>query len=126
MEVLVEVRAVRDRDGRYEPLAPLKSAIEMLDLDVPVESYVEAAGAIGRHMDELVDELTRILHDQIVVPFRESQHTDEEAAQFQQTFARLRQLTLEGVVAGFQRAANQVITRSLTKDDLGVSPGRPG
>lgn len=117
LEVLVQVQAVREREGRYEPLAPLKSAVEMLDLDVPVESYVEAAGAIGRHMDELVDELTRILHDRIVGPFRESEHTDEEAAHFQQTFARLRQLTLEGVVAGFQRAANQVITRSLTQSD---------
>jgi hypothetical protein len=28
--------------------------------------------------------------------------------------SRLRQLTLEAVVAGFQRAANQVITRSLS------------
>ena len=35
--------------------------------------------------------------------------------------SRLRQLTLEAVVAGFQRAANQVITRSLseTKDHPG-------
>lgn len=117
LEVLLKVQAVRERDGRYEPLPPLTSAVGMLDLDVPVEVYVEAAGVIGRHMDELVEELTRILHDRIVGPFRESEHTDEEAAHFQQTFARLRQLTLEGVVAGFQRAANQVITRSLTRSE---------
>jgi len=114
LDLLVKVQAVREREGRYEPLAPLNSAIEMLDLDIPMDSYVEAAAAIGRHMDELADELTRILHDKIVDPFRESEHTDEETAQFERTFARLRQLTLEGVVAGFQRAANQVISRSLT------------
>jgi DNA-binding transcriptional MerR regulator len=113
IDVLVKVQAMRERDGRYEPLAPLHSAVEMLDLDIPVESYVEAADAIGRHMDELADELTRILRDKIVTPFRESEHSEEDAARFQQTFSRLRQLTLEAVVAGFQRAANQVITRSL-------------
>lgn len=113
IDVLVKVQAVRERDGRYEPLAPLHSAVEMLDLDIPVESYVEAADAIGRHMDELADELTRILRDKIVTPFRESEHSEDDAARFQQTFSRLRQLTLEAVVAGFQRAANQVITRSL-------------
>ncbi len=114
LDLLVKVQALRERDGRYEPLAPLNSAVQMLDLDIPVESYVEASAAIGRHMDELVDELTRILHEKIVVPFRGTEHTEEEAARFEQTFSRLRQLTLEGVVAGFQRAANQVITRSLT------------
>lgn len=114
LDVLVKVQAVRERDGRYEPLAPLNSAVELLDLDLPVDSYVEAADAIGRHMDALADELTRILHDRIIVPFRESEHTEEDAARFEQTFSRLRQLTLEAVVAGFQRAANQVISRSLT------------
>lgn len=114
LDVLVKVQALREREGHYEPLAPLKTAVEMLDLDIPVESYVEASAAIGRHMDELVDELTRILHERIVAPFRETEHTEEEAARFEQTFSRLRQLTLEGVVAGFQRAANQVISRSLS------------
>jgi len=114
LDLLVKVQALREREGRYEPLAPLTSAVQMLDLDIPVESYVEASAAIGRHMDELVDELTRILHEKIVMPFRETEHTDEDTARFEQTFSRLRQLTLEGVVAGFQRAANQVISRSLT------------
>jgi len=114
LELLVKVQALREREGRFEPLPPLNSAVQMLDLDIPVESYVEASAAIGRHMDELVDELTRILHEKIVAPFREAEHTDEDTVRFEQTFSRLRQLTLEGVVAGFQRAANQVITRSLT------------
>ena len=114
LDVLVKIQALRELDGRYEPLAPLNTAVELLDLDLPVDAYVEAGEAIGRHMDELADELTRVLHDQIIVPFRESTHTEEEAARFEQTFARLRQLTLEAVVAGFQRAANQVISRSLT------------
>jgi hypothetical protein len=38
--------------------------------------------------------------------------------------SRLRQLTLEAVVAGFQRAANEVITRSLS-DSAGDPAGDP-
>ena len=40
---------------------------------------------------------------------------EADKAAFEQTMSRLRQLTLEAVVAGFQRAANQVITRSLSE-----------
>ena len=39
----------------------------------------------------------------------------EDAARMEQTVSRLRQLTLEAVVTGFQRAANAVITRSLLR-----------
>ena len=68
------------------------------------------------HMQTLADELTEILRKQVLVPFREKPHSDKELAQFEQTIARLRQLTLEAVVAGFKQAANQVINRSLTRD----------
>lgn len=114
LETLVKVQGLRSDDAGYQVLAPFDSAIQTLDLDIPVESFVEASAAIGRHMDELADELTAILHDKIVTPFREGRHSEEEAARFEQMFSRLRQLTLEGVVAGFQHAANQVISRSLS------------
>ena len=42
------------------------------------------------------------------------EHSEADKAAFEQTMSRLRQLTLEAVVAGFQRAANEVITRSLS------------
>lgn len=115
LEVLIKVQAIREHEGsRYEPLAPLQAAVDALDLEIPTDSYVAASMAIGAHMDALADELTVILREQILLPFRDSQHSDEDSARFEQTFSRLRQLTLEAVVAGFQRAANQVISRSLT------------
>jgi hypothetical protein len=40
--------------------------------------------------------------------------------------SRLRQLTLEAVVAGFQRAANEVITRSLAESTSGSTSGPSG
>ena len=72
-----------------------------------------AGDAIRRHMEALVDELTEILHTQVLEPYRREPHSPEDAAKLERTMARLRQLTLEAVVTGFQRAANAVIRRSL-------------
>ncbi len=77
----------------------------------------EAAEAINRHMDALADELTDILRTRVLAPFRGGEHSEADKAAFEQKMSRLRQLTLEAVVAGFQRAANQVITRSLSSSD---------
>ncbi|MGN6162831.1 MAG: MerR family transcriptional regulator [Marmoricola sp.] len=116
IDVLVRVQALRERDGGYEVLPPFDTAVRMVELGLPQEAYLDAAESIGRHMDELVDELTQTLRTYVVEPVRNAKLSEEEAAEFEERFARLRQLTLESVVAAFQRAANQVITRA-------VSPG---
>ena len=56
----------------------------------------------------------QILHTQVLEPYRRQAASPEDAARLEQTVARLRRLTLEAVVNGFQRAANAVITRSLS------------
>ena len=102
-------------DGRYEVLPAFDVAVKSLDLDIPVDSLVAAGEAITRHMDALADELTAILKDRVLTPYLDSAKTDSDKARFEQTMSRLRQLTLEAVVSGFQRAANQVISRSLRR-----------
>lgn len=116
IDVLVRVQALRERDGGYEVLPPFDTAVRMVELGLPQEAYLSAAESIGRHMDELVDELTQTLRTYVVSPVRQAKLSEDEAADFEERFNRLRQLTLEAVVAGFQRAANQVISRA-------VSPG---
>jgi DNA-binding transcriptional MerR regulator len=102
-------------DGRFELLPAFDVAVKSLDLDIPLDSLVAAGAAITRHMDALADELTSILKDRVLTPYLDSAKTDADKARFEQTMARLRQLTLEAVVSGFQRAANQVISRSLSR-----------
>jgi DNA-binding transcriptional MerR regulator len=102
-------------DGRFELLPAFDVAVKSLDLDIPVDSLVAAGEAITRHMDALADELTTILKDRVLAPYLESPKSEADKAKFEQTMSRLRQLTLEAVVSGFQRAANQVISRSLTR-----------
>lgn len=113
VDVLVRVRALRERDGGYEVLPPFDTGIRLIGLGIPQEAYLDAAESIGRHMDELVDELTVNLRKYIVEPARHARMSEAEAADFEERFVQLRQLTLEAVVAGFQRAANQMISRSL-------------
>jgi hypothetical protein len=87
----------------------------VLDLPIPVDSMVAAGDAINRHMEALADELTAVLKDRVLAPYLDGPKTEADKAQFEHTMSRLRQLTLEAVVGGFQRAANQVITRSLSR-----------
>ena len=84
----------------------------------------EASDSINRHMDSLADELTHILRARVLAPFRGQEHSEADKAAFEQTMSRLRQLTLEAVVAGFQRAANEVITRSLSDSADGSRANR--
>ena len=127
LERLVKIYAVRveERVGgrgegdRYEPLPSFEAALKLMALDLPVDSIEEAAEAITRHMDALADDLTRILRTKVLTPFRGKEHSEADKAAFEKTMSRLRQLTLEAVVAGFQRAANQVITRSLSDSTRG-------
>ncbi len=101
---------------RFEVLPAFDVGVQTLDMDISIDSIVEASEAIQRHMDALADELTEILRTRVLEPYRRTQKSGDDAAKFERTMGRLRQLTLEAVVSGFQRAANQVISRSLSKD----------
>ena len=103
-------------EASYVAMPNLAIGVELLDMDIP-EDAVEAAGeAIRRHMTALADELTVVLREGVLAPYRREAHSPEDAERLRGTMSRLRQLTLEAVVAGFQRAANAVIARSLRQD----------
>lgn len=112
---LVMLGALERNGEGYVAMPNLSVTVDLISLDIP-EGSMEAAGeAIRRHMGSLVEELTEILRSQVLAPFRREAHSPEDAARLEQTVAKLRQLTLEAVVTGFQRAANDVITRSLAR-----------
>ena len=100
----------------FELLPAFDVGVQMLDMDIPLDSIVVASDAIARHMDALADELTEILRTRVLEPYRRRKYAEVDAAKFEATMSRLRQLTLEAVVSGFQRAVNQVISRSMSKE----------
>ena len=107
----------RVESGRLSAAVHLAVGVQLLDVDVPEESLGLAEAAIRRHMESLADELTTILHTQVLEPYRRQATSPDDAAHLEQTVAQLRRLTLEAVVSGFQRAANAVIARSLASRD---------
>lgn len=114
IDVLTAIGVVDRDEDVYEVQPGFDTAVKLLDLDVSIDGITAAGMAVRRHTEALAEELTEIFAAQVVGPYlAEAQHTSQEAATFQSTIVQLRQLTLEAVVTGFQRAANQVINRSL-------------
>lgn len=114
LEVLLGLGALERADEDFELQPGFDSAVKLLELDISVEGITAAGAAVRRHTEALAEELTEIFGQQVIGPYRAREHhTPEEAAAFRSTIVQLRQLTLEAVVTGFQRAANQVINRSL-------------
>jgi len=114
LDVLLALGVV-EQDGEEFELQPgFEAAVKLLALGISVDGITAAGMAVRRHTEALAEELTEIFARQVIGPYRaRPQHTPEEAAAFQATIVQLRQLTLEAVVSGFQRASNQVINRSL-------------
>lgn len=115
IRLLITLGALERSDDGYVAMPTLQVGVGLLDVDIPEDSMGAAEESIRRHMESLVEELTEILRTQVLEPYRREAHSPEDAARLEKTMAKLRQLTLEAVVTGFQRAANAVITRSLAR-----------
>ncbi|WP_309650323.1 MerR family transcriptional regulator [Nocardioides sp.] len=116
LRLLTNLGCIEEGSDAWVVMSHLEVGLGLLDLDIPEAGISRADEAIRRHMGALAEELTDILRDELLEPYRREPHSPEDAVRLEQTLPRLRQLTLEAVVAGFQRAANQVITRSLARD----------
>lgn len=113
---LEQVRAIRATNDGYELQMTFPISSQLLDLDIPRDAVTLADAAISRHMDALVDELTEVVRTEVLAPFRAEPRTDAERDRFEHSLRMLRQLTLEALVAAFQRASNQAIVRALGSD----------
>jgi DNA-binding transcriptional MerR regulator len=111
---LLRAGAVRRKDGQLEALPLVDLAMEALELDMPIDAVVDANAAVRRHMSELADELTGILQARVMSQYRRDDLSMEDAERLERTLTNLRALTLDAIVTSFQRAANHVVTTSLT------------
>lgn len=106
LDWLVKAGAVqRGHDDALWALPVLAPALELLEDELPVEVLIEARTAVRRHMAELADELTEILRTRVL---------SEPSTDTPRVLTNLRSLTLDAIVTGFQRAAYQLVTRSLS------------
>lgn len=101
--------------GRFRITPALDVAVQLLEMSLPLESMVEAGAAIDRATSELAEELSTILRRRIVEPYRDA-HAGTTGEDLAHTVERLRPLTIQAIVTGFQRAANRIIRQSLDVD----------
>lgn len=115
IEWLLRAGAVRRKgSGDLEALPLVDLAMEALALDMPIGAIVDANAAVRRHMSELADELTGILRDRVMSQYERDDLSMGDAERLERTLANLRALTLDAIVTAFQRAANHVVTTSLS------------
>ncbi|WP_435769800.1 MerR family transcriptional regulator [Nocardioides sp. SYSU DS0651] len=118
IEELGMLRRSEDERGtvQFTPVHGFDVAVSLIELDIPVSGMRAAGEAIARHMSALAHELTEVLHDEVLEPWRHEQHGSRDKAEhLESTLAKLRRLTLDAIVAAFQRSANDVIARSLQR-----------
>ena len=115
LQLLVRLGLLDSTEEGYVAMPNLRIGLDLIELGIPLDSVGAAGDAITRHMESLVEELTTILRSEVLEPYRSQPHSPEDAERLERTLPQLRRLTLEAVVAGFQRAANAVITRSLAR-----------
>jgi len=115
LQLLVRLGLLERGETGYVAMPNLRIGLDLLAMDIPRESVGAAGDAIRRHMESLVEELTGIMREQVLAPYRSEPHSPEETERMEHTMGRLRQLTLASVVSGFQQAANAVIRRSLAR-----------
>jgi DNA-binding transcriptional MerR regulator len=102
--------------GQYRTTPTLDVAVQLLELSLPLQSIVAAGAAIDRATTALAEELTDVLRRDIVEPYR-SAHHDAPSEDLARTLERLRPLTIQAIVTGFQRAADRMIRHSLGADE---------
>lgn len=98
------------RDGElFWPRPGFEIVVELVDIGVAEEGIVEASDAIGDRLGALAGDLGAIMRRHLLEPHRrEGGPTVPEA-----TVERLRSLTVQAVLSGFQRASDDMITRDL-------------
>lgn len=117
LDVLTTVGAIEPLGrGRYRTTPVLDVVDQLLSMSLPLESVREAGEAIDRATTDLAAELSEILRHRIVEPYRE-QHPGRTREELAHTVERLRPLTIQAIVTGFQRAADRLIRQSVDAED---------
>ncbi len=110
LDILTRSGVLAREGDTLHPLPGFDVGVELFDVDLPVDGVVEAGEAIERHMTALADDLSDIMRRRVLVPHRASGGGVDE-----HTIERLRNLTVQAVVMGFQRATNDLIKRTFNR-----------
>ena len=89
----------------------LAYGMELLAVPLPRDVLRSAAAVIDRHATEAAAGLTEVFQRGVWEPFRRGELAGTDAEQLAAVMARLRPLTVQGLVSAFERAADRAVRR---------------
>lgn len=102
--------------------AMLSVGLQILELGLPLDMLVEAKHSVEHHTAKVAAELRELFAVNVLRPFRERGRPEGEREQVRAATDRLRTLTVQVLVNGFQHAVNDMIRHHLQESDRNFSP----
>jgi DNA-binding transcriptional MerR regulator len=111
LDFLIEIGILVEPTGdRFRVTASmLEFGVELLSVALPKETLRAAAAVIDRHATTAAAELTDVFRRGVWEPFHRGELADTDAEQLAAVMARLRPLTVRGLVIAFERAADRAV-----------------
>ncbi|MET0188068.1 MAG: MerR family transcriptional regulator, partial [Pseudonocardia sediminis] len=97
-----------DRYRLHGPTA-LASGLDTLDAGLSPEVWSRASDIIERHTTALAEDLMTLFQDEVLQPYRDRGRPVHERQKIAAVMARLKPVTVHGVVTAFGRAVNRSI-----------------
>ena len=122
LDFLIEIGILSEPTAdRFRTTATqLSLGLELLAVPVPRQTLREAAAVIDEYATAVAAALTDVFRRGLWEPFRHGDLAEPEAGQLASVMARLRPLTVQGLVVAFERAAD----RAVRNPDEGREHGR--
>lgn len=96
--------------------AMLGVGLQILALDLPLDMLLEAKNIVSQHTAQIAVELRELFAANVLRPYVERGRPEQERERVRRMADRLRPLTIQVLVNGFQQAVNEVI-RSHVADE---------
>lgn len=98
---------------RLHGSASLTIGMQSLDVGLPLEVLRRSNELIVRHTASLAEDLMRLFQDEVLQPYRDRGRPAEERHGIRELLARLKPITVQGVVTAFGQAVNRTIRERL-------------
>ncbi|WP_114452403.1 MerR family transcriptional regulator [Halopolyspora algeriensis] len=94
---------------RLSSTAMLGIGMQILDLELPLDMMVQAKRIVEQHTAQIAADLRELFAAHVLRPYVERGRPEDERERVRTATDRLRPLTIQVLVNGFQRAVNDVI-----------------
>ena len=110
LDFLVGVGVLETVEGGHRAVPDrLAAGLALLAMPFPLPALQEAAAVLDRHATAVAAELTEVFRARIWEPYRRGELPQQDPAQVAVALARLRPIAVQGLVAAFERAADQTL-----------------